>query len=99
MTYLPAKASVAGTTYWIPMPGKDPVMLTRNSTFSVAKAITMGGISATSGNKSRSITKGNGLSFIQCFVINLANAFRFSRRVIEMIGKFVLNVKTGNRTR
>lgn len=93
--YFPANARLAGIMYCSQIPGNPPVMLTKTSILVVANAIASGGRMATVGKRSRSTKKGNGLSPYHGLTTTLASDLRFSLKVMELIGKLVVKVKTG----
>ena len=95
MMYLPASTNVAGNVYCSQAPRKAPVMDAMKRIFVVANAMARGGKTANVGKRRYSTTSGNGLSPIQRLTIMRANAFKFSLRVIETIGKAVPKVNTG----
>ena len=80
----------------MPAPAKAPVMETRTPRFSVAKATRAGGKIATVGNKSLLTPEGRPAIRSEA---SLRMASILFLRVIAMIGKLVLRVKTGKRAR
>ena len=97
--YFPENANVAKIKYCNKMSKKTPATLTTKIMFVVEKAMTMEGRIARVGKRRWLTASGNGLLPIQCLSGILVRSLRFFLRIMALIGKLELTLKTGNRAR